>query len=164
MTHLPYRSWCRHCVRGRGKSAAHYQQEADQKHSIPHVSFDYVFLGKENEKTFPIIHIHDHASKVTFSHAVPCKGTAGSPYPAKQVAYSTSRLGHNKLIFRSDKEPALLDVKMDVCRMLRKECGMTVTGEESPVEDHQANAVVERANGEFGGMARTLNDQLIQNY
>ena len=23
MTHLPYRSWCRHCVRGRGKDSAH---------------------------------------------------------------------------------------------------------------------------------------------
>ena len=41
---------------------------------------------------------------------------------------------------------------------------MTVTEEESPVEDHQANGVVESANGQFGGMARTLNDQLISNY
>ena len=41
---------------------------------------------------------------------------------------------------------------------------MDVLEEESPVEDHQANGIVERANGEFGGMARTLNDQLIYNY
>ena len=26
MTHLPFRSWCRHCVRGRGKEAAHRKQ------------------------------------------------------------------------------------------------------------------------------------------
>jgi hypothetical protein len=26
MTHLPFRSWCRHCVRGRGKEAAHRTQ------------------------------------------------------------------------------------------------------------------------------------------
>ena len=41
---------------------------------------------------------------------------------------------------------------------------MQVIEEESPVEDHQANGVVENANGQFGGMARTLNDHLIHNY
>ena len=25
-THLPFRSWCRHCVGGRGKHAAHWKQ------------------------------------------------------------------------------------------------------------------------------------------
>ncbi len=41
---------------------------------------------------------------------------------------------------------------------------MTVIEEESPVEGHQANGAVEIANSQFGGMARTLNDQLIFNY
>ena len=41
---------------------------------------------------------------------------------------------------------------------------MQVIEEESPVADHQANGVVENANGQFGGMARTLNDHLISNY
>ena len=27
MTHLPYRSWCVHCVRGKGKSMAHAKRE-----------------------------------------------------------------------------------------------------------------------------------------
>jgi hypothetical protein len=29
LTHLPYRNWCRHCVRGRGKEAAHMEGKRD---------------------------------------------------------------------------------------------------------------------------------------
>ena len=39
-THLPYRSWCRHCVRGRGKSHPHKILDAEKSHEIPHVSMD----------------------------------------------------------------------------------------------------------------------------
>lgn len=27
LTHLPFRSWCRHCVRGRGREASHRRSE-----------------------------------------------------------------------------------------------------------------------------------------
>ncbi len=61
--------------------------------------------------------------------------------------------------------PAILDLKSAVCQILRQEHGMTVLEEEeSPVEGHQANGVIESANAQFGGMARTLNDQLVYNY
>ena len=86
------------------------------------------------------------------------------PYPAKQVAYSIKQLGYSKTVFKSDNEPAILDLKRAVCQILRSEHGMQVIEEESPVEDHQANGVVENANGQFGGMARTLNDHLMSNY
>ncbi len=149
---------------GRGKSRAHVQLDAERSHTIPHVSFDYVFLGQEDEKAFAIVLIRDHATRVTYTHAVPCKGTAGSAYPAKQVAYSIKQLGYSQIVFKCDNELAILDLRNAVCKILRKDHGMTVTEEESPVEDHQANGVVESANGHFGGMARTLNDQLISNY
>ena len=29
LTHLPYRNWCRHCVRGRGKESAHTEGKGD---------------------------------------------------------------------------------------------------------------------------------------
>ncbi len=101
---------------------------------------------------------------LTYSHAVPCKGTAGSRYPARQAVYSIKQLGYSKIILKSDNEPAILELRRAACYILRKEHGMTVIEEESPVEDHQANGVVENANGQFGGMAHTLNDHLIANY
>ena len=44
-THLPYRSWCKHCVRGRGCREAHKQLQADKSHAVPHVSMDCCFMG-----------------------------------------------------------------------------------------------------------------------
>lgn len=34
LTHLPYRNWCRHCVRGRGKEAAHTSMEKDRGNGV----------------------------------------------------------------------------------------------------------------------------------
>ena len=42
LTHLPYRSWCRHCVRGRGKQMPH--QGGSQETSISEVHMDFAFL------------------------------------------------------------------------------------------------------------------------
>ena len=63
-THLPYRSWCKHCVRGRGRSEAHKQLQADSSHTVPHVSMDYCFMGQDESKCLPILVIRDHASKL----------------------------------------------------------------------------------------------------
>ena len=41
--HVPYRSWCPHCVRGRGKNAGHGKQKGD--HEVPLIGVDYAFLG-----------------------------------------------------------------------------------------------------------------------
>ena len=49
-THLPYRSWCRHCVRGRGKSLPHRHLDAEQDHTVPTVSLDYCFLGQPDDE------------------------------------------------------------------------------------------------------------------
>ena len=43
--HLPYRSWCRHCVRGRGVEEAHRRQAEEPK--IPEIHLDFMFIGEE---------------------------------------------------------------------------------------------------------------------
>ena len=140
-------------MRGRGKSQAHQRIDAEKSHTVPHVSVDYVFLGQEDEKTLPIMLIRAHGTRVTFSHAVPCKGTSASKYPERQVSSSIKRLGWSKIIFKSDNEPAILELRRAASRILRKFYGIDVIEEESPVEDHQANGAVESANNQFGGMA-----------
>ena len=45
-THLPYRSWCRHCVKGRGKEAAH-QKARSEAGDVPEFHFDWCFPGEE---------------------------------------------------------------------------------------------------------------------
>ena len=160
LTHLPYRSWCPHCVRGKGKSMAHRSMEAEASHAVPHVSMDYSFLGQEDEKTLPVALVRDHASKTTFSHVVPCKGVAESDHPAKQVAFSIASLGRPKIIFKTDNEPAMLALRAEVIKILSSAHGTEAIPEGPPVEAHQSIGVVEHAAGELAGQVRALNDQI----
>ena len=71
LTHIPYRSWCRHCVRGRGKNEAHRRLDAEASHEASHVSMDYCFMGQDEEKCLPILAMKDHRSKTILSHVLP---------------------------------------------------------------------------------------------
>ena len=42
LNHLPYRSWCRHCVKGKCKENSHRRSEDEPK--MNEVHFDYAFL------------------------------------------------------------------------------------------------------------------------
>ena len=49
LTHLPFRSWCPHCVRGKSKGKAHRKQTGTGK-EIPTVSLDYMFMHGNQEE------------------------------------------------------------------------------------------------------------------
>ena len=150
LTHVPYRAWCKHCVRGRGKSEAHKQLEAEKQHSVPHVSIDYCFLGQDENKCMPVLVLRDHTSRFTFSEVFPVKGT-GHVYCAKQVVANVEFLGHSKFILKSDQEPAILDLRNQVIKDCKAH-GIDVLKEESPVGESQSNGVIERAIQDVKGL------------
>eukprot|EP00971_Amphidinium_carterae_P274209 5442081-Amphidinium_carterae.1 len=45
--HAAYRSWCQHCVAGRGRAAAHHSQPEGE---LPEVGADYAYLGPEGKQ------------------------------------------------------------------------------------------------------------------
>ena len=44
-THLPFRNWCRHCVRGRGKEEA--CKRTDRRHGMAELHMYFMFMGEE---------------------------------------------------------------------------------------------------------------------
>jgi hypothetical protein len=76
MTHLPYRSWCRHCVRGRGKEAAHRRQGPSEG-ELHELHFDFAFMGEEDEpgKCVTMLVVRERSSRMTLATAVPSKST-----------------------------------------------------------------------------------------
>ena len=48
LTHMPYRSWCEHCVRGRGKSKPHFRRDEDEdvEDRLPTIAMEYCFQKK----------------------------------------------------------------------------------------------------------------------
>ena len=51
-THIPYRKWCPHCVRGKRKAGAHssVQDELKETEEVPVISFDYIHKRQSKEK------------------------------------------------------------------------------------------------------------------
>ena len=52
VNHLPFRSWCKHCVRGRSKAHPHRVNDG-RISDVPVVSIDYMFVSQkqsENEE------------------------------------------------------------------------------------------------------------------
>ena len=48
--HVPFRSWCRQCVGGRGPSKAHQESPGTpQDRSVPELPMDYGFLSRTEE-------------------------------------------------------------------------------------------------------------------
>ena len=83
MTHLPCRSWCRHCVRGCGKQMPH--QGGSQETSISEVHMDFAFLGREDDplKTMVVFVAKERTSKIIMSAVAPRKTTG--TYIAERV-------------------------------------------------------------------------------
>ena len=76
-THLPFRSWCRHCVRGRGKEMAHYR--TDETSGLREMHVDFFFMGREHEpgKTVPTVAVKERKPKMMIATVVPRKSTWG---------------------------------------------------------------------------------------
>ena len=53
-THCPYRSWCKHCVEGRGMNMPHKNKAHDDKdkeiQAVPRVSMDYFYMSQADEE------------------------------------------------------------------------------------------------------------------
>ena len=75
LTHLPYRSWCSHCVRLKGRAIDHRKQNRDPK--IPEEHVDYCFLGSAAD-TRPrcILVAKQFGTKYLLASVVPLKGAS----------------------------------------------------------------------------------------
>jgi len=108
--HIPFRSWCPYCVRGRGAGIQH--RRSTEKGTIPVFGFDY-FMGKEvtgeeSDDALKIIAAKCQLTRCTFAHGVPQKGLDPKLYAVERMKKYILWLGHNKFILKSDNKPAIL--------------------------------------------------------
>ena len=76
--HYPFRSWCKHCLRGKGVSGPHRCRSADDKEfskgRVPTISIDHCFLGSEAEEEHaasnPFLIVHDADSGAMYCIAM----------------------------------------------------------------------------------------------
>ena len=116
LTHLPLRSWCRHCRRERRTSLPHFRSETEGEHVVPTMSIDCFFMGpsvqEEPHCVFPKLAVKSHESQMTFAHVLERKGPVDST--TRRLVADLDWLGFQRLVFKLDQEPAILALKQAV--------------------------------------------------
>ena len=65
ISHLPFRTWCAHCAKGKSKSKAHRRRSGES--AIPMVSTDYTFMSENQERGCYEVRVHHWLSRVPSS-------------------------------------------------------------------------------------------------
>ena len=179
-SHIPFRSWCRWCVQGRGRGDPHLRSTGS---SIPIVGLDYFFIDGDKVKTrkeleFPMTPAGDEeleaarasgalikclvvrcsATKNVFGHVVPRKGADEEDFAANLVVRIVEWLGHTELILKGDNEPALQALvarSLEVIRVKIEQVAK-ISSETPPTYDSQPNGAVEVGVMLIRGMFRTI--------
>ena len=114
MHHAVYRPWCPHCVKGKGVVRGHRARPHAEEEAVPEVHMDYMFMDDDEVTSknpwrdgagMPILVAKDRMTNTIFAHVVPAKGVDG--HAVRQMTRTLRLLGHKRLIFKTDGEPAI---------------------------------------------------------
>ena len=121
-THIPYRSWWRHCVAARASNPAHrgrkFAKAVEDDKDMKQVSCDYCVMRDPPGK---ILVSKDRATRMVSARVMPLKGVV-LDWVTQQCARDLERLEHNGHVpLKSDQGPAIVDVLREVAN-LRGSC------------------------------------------
>ena len=137
---------------------------------MPILAFDYLFVTSGDElktrgETTPL-EMEEHKMKILvaidttsgciFSHVVEKKGVEEDRYSVDKLVEDIEWLGYNKIILKSDNEPAIVQVLRETLKSLK------VNTVDQAMEEHpapyysKAKGAVENAVKQVQGLARTL--------
>ena len=170
LTHIPYCSWCVHCVAGR--SDAHRgrarQDEEEREQHMTTWSIDYAFMIDNGDlctrdemervgwdKTRDtVLESEDLATGGILAHFVLAKEN-GDPWIAGMIKDDIEEFGYGDALVRakSDQEPAIVDVQSAV--IAKRGNALTILVN-SPVGDSQSNGRVENEIKKVRNMVKAI--------
>ena len=129
LTHIPYRSWCVHCVRGAGRSDAHRRRarkdEEEREQHMTTWSIDYAFVidngdlctREEMERVGwdmardTVLVSDDHSTGGIHAHLDLARGN-GDPWIAGKIKDDIEECGYGgaPVRIKSDQEAAIIDM------------------------------------------------------
>jgi hypothetical protein len=154
----PYRSWCIHCARGRGRNNPHVAGASRLWEATVAmvVGFYKVLKSKEpgsDEQMGPVLVMKDCKCGSMMLMAVPCEGTE-HPWVARRRPSWANSFGFNKLGLRMDSEPAIESLVVEIKRV-HGDAAETII-ERPEKGELQSNGVVESVVRIAEGIALTL--------
>ena len=153
-SHIPYRSWCDACVRGRGRAHAHASAVAPGRYSEAQICADYCFMGgmfEEGREKIPVIVLYEKCRKSLYAHTAPTKGP--DPRVVKQITADLEAMGIKRAVHKTDQEPAIVAL----WAAIRAEWDGELVPETSPIGDSDSNGAAESAVQQHEGLTRTHN-------
>ena len=158
LTHLPFRSWCPHCVKGKARGSVHRNVSNKKDNELPTISMDYMFFVKETENEeangLPTLVIRDDKSKMCWARVVKKKGI--EEYTVRTVNKFLGMLGYTRIIMKSDNEPSVLSLKDEI----KRTSGVEIVPEESPAYESKSNGEIEREIQNVQEQFRAMRDAL----
>ena len=103
LTHLPYRSWCPHCVASRRPSTQHRSSSSEPQRADPLLVADYCFIrDSEDADCVTVLVARIYPSRAMLATVVDAKGP--EPNAAARLARFLRDTGYAKVIYKSDQE------------------------------------------------------------
>ena len=165
--HIPFRSWCPYCVKGKAVSSPHrrgdQRDEGLRATGVPTVSLDYCWAdGEDNDddnttkEKSPILIIYADILDAMYAVSVKHKGVV--PWVVQFVVKKLDTLGYGgtKITIKSDGEPAMKAL-VEAVAVARKAPTAII---QSPKRESKCNGAVERAVRTWRGQLVTMKCQL----
>ena len=105
LTHLPYRSWCPHCLAARRPNASHRRNKSSSGRTVPLFCADYAFIRKPEEDLSTML-----VGKIYPSHAVfatVCNKKGPEDPAVDRLAEFLKSTGIQHLVYKSDQEASI---------------------------------------------------------
>eukprot|EP00971_Amphidinium_carterae_P347420 6489422-Amphidinium_carterae.1 len=167
--HVPFRSWCRCCVAGKGRGDRHRAKEDGE---VACVGIDYGYLHErvdltdqeaQDQGSSPLLVMRDKWTGVTMAEVVQSKGVT-HVWSEKVFAEMLETLGYHKLRLLSDGEPSIIALKEKAVKYLRETRRVDVLTETTAPDDHQANGLAESAVRDVKAQFRVLKLAIEDDY
>ena len=170
LTHLPYRSWCPHCVAARRANAPH--KSGSQVRQKPVFVADYCFISDsktEGDNLTALVGAmyppKSDAPKALFAVICERKG-ASDEYTASRLCQFIRECGASEFVYKSDQEASVVALIHEVVRRSTTPGDLyyglvtSAVPENSAVGESQSNARAERSVQSFEDLLRTYKSAL----
>ena len=107
LTHLPYRSWCPHCVRARRPNTQHRSKPSASRRTVPLLVADYCYVKDINDEQIQTLLVARlYPARAMFATVCEKKGPEDEHVVSRLAAF-IKESGYNQLIYRSDQEASI---------------------------------------------------------
>ena len=149
LTHLPYRDWCEHCVKLKGRQSHAVKKKKNDRQPV--IQIDFSFMATENDlPKRTILNATDVQTGYSMAVVLPSKGSV-EKYAVAELRNFVFEIGRTFGIVQYDKEAPLKTMARDLCKVVG---GMSMRS--APTGHSQSQGSVGNAQRTLYGQLRTL--------